>query len=344
MPETVRFGPCMLLALALGASPDAWADAPRTSSLSWTRLPGAEQCIPTKALASAVEHRLGRAVFVSAAQGDVSVEGRVQPDPQSGRFSALLTVTSADGNILGTRELRSEAASCRSLDDELALVIALLIDPEAALRPPPPASQPAAAAAPPAQVVVRHEPVYVPVPGPREPPAWSVGIGAGPLFALGLLPGIGIGLGVHTMLEAPWLWPVEISGTLWLENEARAQTGGVAQFRLATGGLALCPISAKAGRTRAFACAGGHLGSLRMRGQQFEIDREQEVLAADVAMTGRVVHRIAGPMTASAALALLLPLQRDRFYVRDSSTTTHEVFRMAPVATTLGLALGVDLP
>src|SRR5262249_39169402 len=50
-----------------------------TSSLNWVRLPGSEECITARALATAVEGRLGRAVFVSASQGDLSIEGRVEP-------------------------------------------------------------------------------------------------------------------------------------------------------------------------------------------------------------------------------------------------------------------------
>src|SRR5258708_255178 len=48
----------------------------RTSSLSWLRMPGSDSCIATQALARSVEERLGRRVFVSAAEADVSVEGR----------------------------------------------------------------------------------------------------------------------------------------------------------------------------------------------------------------------------------------------------------------------------
>jgi hypothetical protein len=90
------------------------AAAARRSSLSWVRGEGAETCIGTRALAEAVEKRLGRSVFVSAAKADISVEGMVER--KDAPWRAIVTVADADGNILGTRELTSEEEACASLD------------------------------------------------------------------------------------------------------------------------------------------------------------------------------------------------------------------------------------
>src|SRR5689334_7531634 len=63
----------LFLTLAMSAWCAAPAYAQRTSSLSWVRLPGAETCIPTQTLAERVEQRVGRQVFVSASQADLSL-------------------------------------------------------------------------------------------------------------------------------------------------------------------------------------------------------------------------------------------------------------------------------
>ena len=68
----------LLGSVLLFASSPAAAQTGRTSSLSWLRMPGADACIATQALARSVEERLGRHVFVSASAADVSVEGRIE--------------------------------------------------------------------------------------------------------------------------------------------------------------------------------------------------------------------------------------------------------------------------
>src|SRR5277367_3092114 len=150
-------------ALAGAAAPAAAEAPPRTSSLGWVRLPGAEACLGSRDLALAVEQRLARTVFVSPAQADVLIDGYITaiPAPDPPRFKAHLTLSDAHGAVLGTRELTAPEGGCHAIDEPLALVVALLIDPDAALgprKPPPP---------PPPRVVVER--VFVPEPPPSPP-------------------------------------------------------------------------------------------------------------------------------------------------------------------------------
>src|SRR5579871_2651613 len=156
-----------LAAVALGVG-QAEAEAP-PSSLGWVRLPGAESCIATRDLARDVEQRLGKAVFVSPAQAEVIVEGRIEAvTGGEAAFRARLTLTNAQGAVLGTRDLDVPAGStCRSIDDQLSLVIALLIDPDAILAPRGAPSPPPVPPVPPAQPKVAP----VPAPAPPTPPA-----------------------------------------------------------------------------------------------------------------------------------------------------------------------------
>lgn len=109
------------------------AQAQRTSSLSWVRLPGAESCISTQALAERVEQRLGRAAFVSASQADLSLEGHVERDAKKNAFVATLAVSDRKGQVLGRRVLRSPGEDCQALEPSLVLVVAIAIDPNATL-------------------------------------------------------------------------------------------------------------------------------------------------------------------------------------------------------------------
>src|SRR5262245_9058418 len=82
----------LLVWIALVAFAPA-ARAQRTSSLGWVRLAGAEQCIATQQLAQRVEQRVGRAVFVSASQADLAIEGRVERAPDADAFVVTLVVS-----------------------------------------------------------------------------------------------------------------------------------------------------------------------------------------------------------------------------------------------------------
>src|SRR4051794_29209242 len=98
----------------------------KSSSLSWTRLPGAEECVATRELARAVERKLGRSVFVSAADAELAVEGRVERAAPRG-WRATIVVTRADGVTVGRRELHVAGGKCALLDESLVLVVALMI-------------------------------------------------------------------------------------------------------------------------------------------------------------------------------------------------------------------------
>ncbi|MDD9969180.1 MAG: hypothetical protein OXR73_23260 [Myxococcales bacterium] len=109
------------------------AAAQRAPSLGWVRMPGAEACISTRALAERVERRLQRDVFVSASQSELAVEGRVAPGDGPNSWVATLVMSDPDGRVLGQRELRAEGQRCAVLDESLTLVIAIAIDPGSGL-------------------------------------------------------------------------------------------------------------------------------------------------------------------------------------------------------------------
>jgi hypothetical protein len=92
-------------------------------------MPGAEECICPGELAKKVEIRLGRSIFFSSAVADVAVEGYIGPRAKKG-WVAELVISDSEGKILGSRTLESTEADCRTMDDALALVIAVSIYPQ----------------------------------------------------------------------------------------------------------------------------------------------------------------------------------------------------------------------
>jgi hypothetical protein len=120
-------------ALALGcmvAALPAICFAQARTALSWVRQPGAEACIAAPELGHRVEQMIGP-VLAAAPGAEVSIEGHVAPEHPG--FAARVVVTDAAGLVLGRRELRTERADCRALDESIVFVIAVAIDPDAAL-------------------------------------------------------------------------------------------------------------------------------------------------------------------------------------------------------------------
>jgi hypothetical protein len=259
-----------------------------------TRAPGAEACIDARALSSAVELRLGRAVFTTDAP-EVIIEAHVRPANTG--WHAAIAIRGADGTSIGQRELEEPAPDCRALDDALVLVVALTIDPDAAMRAPP-------ASPPPPR----------PPPPPPPPPAitavaepWRFGAAASLAVAGGLLPGAALGGAIGVTVDAPRVPPLELRGTLWRESERRDQDRGGA-FGLATVAATVCPAV-----WRFALCGGAAVG--RMTGTGFGFDRSQEAQA--VVLAALVEPRLAVAVTPrvelTAGVGAWIPLVRPRF-------------------------------
>ena len=312
--------------------------APRTSSLSWVRLAGADACVSTQDLARDVETRLGRSVFVSPAQADLSVEGRIEPAHGKPGWHAVVVLRDAKGVTLGTRELARDAASCDAMREPLALVVALMIDPDASTAPPPP---PTPAPAPPPQTIVveKQVPVYVAVPAPAPPPpppepTWHIDVGASLAASVGLLPHVEPGIAGSALLEPPWFIPLEAYGALWLDSTA----DGGPTFALAYVGGGLCPLRYRDELLRIYACASGELGYLKATSPD-----SAQVHVAGV-LEGRGSLKLFGPIAARAGASLVVPILRPSFEYTDSQTGQAAAFRMSAVAAVLDAGLGLVMP
>jgi len=323
--------------------------AAKTSSLSWTRLEGAESCIGARELALAVERLLGRAVFVSTAKAELSVEGRVEAR-DGGAWHAVIVVADEQGQVLGTRELDSAEPDCRSLDDPVALAIALMIDPDAALAPTPPASGPPA---PPPEVIVREKPVYVPVPverpdEPAKPPAdeedpWRWAVRAGPVFGAGVMPGLGLGLTASATVEPPWFLPVEGGAILFFEREAESDgLRGAIDLMLAQG--AVCPATLRGYGLVFSTCVEVQLGALWYEGLESAAGQEDTRFAFNLGARLRLDYRVIGPLTVGVGAAGAVPLLRDPIELDDSSGQPHEIYHQSPVVFLPDVHLGLEFP
>lgn len=115
--------------LLIGLSPtQATAADPRKPSLHWTRGVEASACIDARALAARVEALTGR-VFVAPQDSDYAVEGHIEKQ-RGGGFRVRLAVSKHGAPHAGERMLSHQSTDCHALDESLAFVIALTIDPD----------------------------------------------------------------------------------------------------------------------------------------------------------------------------------------------------------------------
>jgi hypothetical protein len=341
--QTLRKPPlftCLILSATLLGGAPARAEGKRTSSLAWVRLDGAEGCVAAPSLAHAVETRLGRKVFVSPADADITVEGSIGRAQPVG-FRAVLKVSARDGTILGTREVETRAAKCDAIDEKLALVVSVLIDPDGT-GPAPEAEAPAP---PPAPVVVERERVVVvheDSPAPPPPP-WRFELTLGVAGALGLQPDVGFAFAPSVVVAPPRFWAFVIGGGIAAPTSAAAERGATIDASLAYGVLALCPLAAERGRLHAIACAGGLVGELRGHGNGFDTTASTDSLTAGPLVLGRFTVELVGPLVASLATSLVVPLARAELaYSTPLGEST--AFKTSQVAGTAELGLGVRLP
>ena len=330
--SALRLVAFLLVATAPGAA--RATDNTSKFALSWTRLPGAAACIPTKLLAARVESRLRRSVFGSPSQADVAVEGYVAPT--NGGWRAVVSIVDASGTVIGTRELESQDATCRDLDAPIALTIALFIDPSAELSSTPGTSE--------------KETASLPAPSPRpshprsqaEAPlrSWAT---LGGSVSLGLLPRPAPGLLVRLGVVPTHAWPIVLDGAVYREELQAAAAGAQPiGFSVATGGAAVCPIGTERHLLAWRACAGLDAGVLSTQGL---VDDRILVHHRFIASGGGRLEGMLylGHFLLAAAAGVSVPLVRDSFeYERDSERSL--VFRPSPVGATFDLSLGYRSP
>jgi hypothetical protein len=325
--------------LVIGLIADlARADAPKKSSLSWVRLEGAESCVATQPLARAVEQRLGRSVFVSAAEAELSVEGRIEKKKTG--WHAHVEVRDPNGKLLGKRDLDSSAPSCDTLTSPLSLALAVMIDPDAALgggakpdpKPPPEGS---GSTSSPGSVIVVTEPA---TPPRKKKELWRFETDVGFVVGPGLLPGLGFGVEGSTLLTTP-LAPIAgtATATYLFENERRTGTDTSVRVSYLRGALGFCPLELELGRLVGSLCAGGGFGVLVARTTGPSADgRTQASPTLDLTFGARLSVQLVGPIVGGAATSFIIPLLRDKI--------AGGAFQQGPIAGLGGVFVGARIP
>jgi hypothetical protein len=313
----------------------ASAASHRTASLSWVELPGAEACGGAPAVAREVERHLGHPALVSPTQAELSIEGRVERTDERPQWRAFVQLRDSAGTILGTRELTSDAPGCDELRDSASLAMALMIDPDSSLRAPQPA-QPRSA------TPLRET---APSPAPVSDRRWRIVPAASAAIGVGLMPAPSTGVLTDLSVTAPRFWTAHVFGGVWVPQTEVVQDRATVRFLLASGGLAVCPITTEA-RRRVYVevCSGAEFGLLQGQSERFDTSRPTTVSTLRVLAGAHADVRLAGPVDVRTGASVGTALLRSHFVYEDAAGVRHDVFDPPVLSGVAELGLSVVLP
>jgi hypothetical protein len=344
------------LAFALGLwtlAVSAAAEAPSLSggeaTLQWVREASAADCVDGRELARRVEAKLQKQVFGAPRSATLLVEGHAQRTAEG--FRAHLRTFDANGAPLGSREVLSSKASCDELSETVAVVLAIMVDPEAALgasaepptTPAKPVQSPEPAEAPSAPAVCEDAPGPSVVSSPPATPKLNHDASAFARVAYGHLPDVTFGLGAALEFGFAHWGGARIEGVGFFqrdENLAEVPDAG-AQVRILYAGAQLCPLYLPHGNLRFSACAGVEAGAFQIRGYGLEtrkLDGVSPLVNATLSARGAV--RLVGQFSLYLGATLGLPLARTLFEATLKEGTRAELFEQGQWAGELDLGFG----
>lgn len=327
------------------------ANTPKAAALSWVRLPGAERCPGIGALAAQVDARLQRSAFVPPSEAHLFIEASAESTP--GNAWKIRIVLSDDSvATLGTRELLIDRPNCTDAIDAAALAIALMIDPDAALRAEQPtkvpAREPPAPEPTPLPKPIELRPERVPA-SPRdsrdavpEPTPWRSRLSLGGMAALGVLPGVAPGVfGALRLSPLNRRWGVDLVGT-YLPSEAAdiPRTRGTGSFRSTSG--ALLGWIAPRQRGSVAIAAGIEAASVTGTGADFTAaNRRGQSWLLSGRLELELSWRFAQRWSVLLRPGLGVPFRHDHFDATLGGQTS-TVFEPSPVAGSLTLGVGFE--
>ncbi len=333
-------------------------------TLTWSAPAG---CPPAAEVERALERVLQGTSERARAEIGMRAEARVSGDDDDDDYRVALTMQTRDG--VSERQLRAD--QCRALADAVVLVIAMAVDPSAALpssgldqggdeaggdapEVPEPARAPSPARAEPSEPAARAPSPRVDAGRstsrvsedargePAEPPtrAWGqLAPAMNMMVGTGGLPGVGVGvaLGLDYLGRR---WRLGARGVYWLQRRRALDELGLdgASMGLALGAARLrgCGVLGSA-RLEVPLCAGLELGGMRGAGGGLPVNEVFTGLWTAIVASPGLRVRLTPALGLALQTELGLALTRPAFTVAPRG----RVYR-AP-RTSLALALGIEL-
>jgi hypothetical protein len=285
------------------------------------------------------------------AEHAVRVEIVSEPGGVLGRASLVLSGHAAE------RELR--AARCEEVVEALALVVAILIDPNADTRPIPVSSAATVAATPEPEPAVPPAPVRTePAPAARRPlperprpseprraegPGYRFIAGAHLAAEGAVAPELTVGPRVFfgVDLQRAWPWPssFRLSGARLFSRRMRDASGS-AKLTLDAARADACFLRIRDGDLALEPCAGLDVGLLRVDGQHPLGGHDHTLFWADAGALVRGSVTVLDRIVGEAEIGADVPVVQYRYGFQGQPA----LFQSARVGMHLGVGLGVRFP
>ncbi|OJH39489.1 hypothetical protein [Cystobacter ferrugineus] len=318
---------CALFLLLASAPVLAGPGSESRWGLRWSAPPG---CIQAGPLARAVEARLGRTVF--GPEPEFLVDGVLERGRPSG-WKARLSLVDARGNVLGGREVSTAEEACSAIDPRLLLVIALMIDPSAALSGPAPELPPS--------------PAPPELPAAEQPPPEPTGKRGERELTVAVSGTLGLGFAVAPGL-AGTLWSGGPGDWTWLLRFALypyapyTKDGGHLTLVSPVAEAGVCPVSAESGDWRVSACGSAAFALVFAHSEGFQQSRSEALLRGDVGPRFRLERRLDGRRALHTGLGVSWGWLRPTVRLIKPDGTAEDPRLGLPVQVTLDV--GVSFP
>ena len=314
-----------------GASVEA-----RTSTLSWTRLAGAEMCPTLPAMATQMDTLTGRSVITVSSDAALVIEAYVEAlptdeaHPEGPHFRATVHISTRGGEVLGERLIETSDPTCAALLERAALAMVLMIDPDTDLtgtRQDAPATEPTLAP------IAERLPI-------TNPHRITVDLGAGIFLAQG--PSIAPSGHLRVLIVPAGFVPLGIVGALAPWSRA-TYTDASIDFLNVLGGITICPLFFHDDVGSLELCGGVDVGGALVVANSPSImlrEKERLLVQLDVNAVGRITL-IPHWLVFHANLSLFVPFRGEPWRLAGSDIV---YYRPEPVAAMFGVGLSVDLP
>jgi hypothetical protein len=289
-PKLLGLGTLLALAM-LGNPRPGQADEAGSLTLSWQAPLG---CPARDELRAEIARLLGGTIRVPSG-GDIKARAVVLHEQ-----TWSLTIETQSAGRPGQRSI--EAASCQDLADATALIIALMVDPDAV----------AANATNPKPVPATPPPDSRPAPAmQRRSVQYLVGVHAA--ASQGTLPSFDLGIGGGVGL-AGRRWRVELRGTYGLRRDQKA--GAYGEFNFAAAALAAC-FNFQWGGVALGPCADGELGLVSAKGVNVDESFPAQTLWAALGAGAYAAIPLGPHLSLPLHLDVLAPLRRTEYMVKN---------------------------
>jgi hypothetical protein len=290
---------------------------------------------------------LKRSAFVAPANADLFVQATI--GSREPGFAVRIELTDREGARLGARDIELTEPECQQAADAAALAVALMIDPNAALRdaqeaPPSSASFPAAPPPPtlpaPAEPAVPRPPTAPATPAAREEPT-RVRLSVAGIVAVGSLPGLAPGVtGVLRFGSDNGRFGIDVWETFlpWQEVEVTAESGG--RFRSLSGGSSGFWVPWRKGPHSLSIGAGLEIGSITGVSYGFASNRLDESLLLGAAAEVELALGLPYGLSVVLRPGLMVPFVVDDFHVT-LGEEQKPLFEHSPLVARLSLGLAL---